>query len=180
MQAPTQRYSLDMLNRAQDAIAYLMENGNFAAVTKSQFALVLGWVKPGTNGHDLPHTRWVDEACNATRDMPEFFAGFVIAYSSIQGGMVLVDPDGELSIHGMLKLISGDMHKQHMCQTVNRRRLPTWNSLGRQLSGQGDVDGSRLAFQAENEIDQNGFVSQSTWGNFVKHARARGLEVGAA
>jgi hypothetical protein len=163
------------LQRAETAIALLIDNGNFIPATKEQFALMAGFIQPGPNGHDIAQRQWVEDVCNATRDHPQHFGGFVICYSPSDGGMVLIDPDGSMSMWAMIKLINGDMRTQHACQTMMRRRLPTWNAFGRQLAQQGDVDGSRLAFQAEGELDQHGIVTETTWIALAKHLLARGL-----
>lgn len=186
---PTPRITLNAghqtLYFAQKAIDALMEHGGFIADSKAQFALRMGWVKPGVGGVDEPDRRLVEDVCNLTRDLahdpqawPEaadLLAGYVIAYAPNSGGMTLIDPDGDQPLHHLTHILLGDLQKQQQIKTINRRRLPSWSAAAQNAFNAGDFDLARLFSQSEDQIKRIGFVEDQTINAIFQVADSRGL-----
>jgi hypothetical protein len=171
--------NLTVLQKAIDAIEYLMQHGGFTDCTKAQFALKMGWVLRLRN--DEPDRRLVEDVCNLTRDQDQYpvaaetLGGYVISYAPSRGGMLLIDPTGEQPLHHQLHMLTGDLQKQQMIKTMNRRRLPTWKAAGEAASNTDDRELARLLWQAENEISSTGFVSDSLIAQFFQAMRTRSV-----
>lgn len=172
--------NLSILGCALQAINYLMEHDGFVECSKAEFAWKMGWII-GEGRDEKPNRRLVEDVCNLTRDQelfPEYqeaLQGFVIAYAPSEGGMSLVDPTGDIPLHLLTHLLLGDLQKQQAMKTMNRRRLSMWRAAGDSATFGGDGELSRLFHQAENEINLQGFVSDSVTGSLFKVAATRGL-----
>ncbi len=164
---------------ALDAIDYLMDRGGFSDLTKEQMAVALDWYDQFER--TKPNRRRVEQVCNLTRDqhnweyVSEILGGMVVAYSPSDGGMTLIQPDGERPLTHMLHVLRGDLHKAQSCMTMNRRREATWYACGCKCVAQGDADLAKLFFQAQGEIHANGFVSETTSRDLFVGLRTRGL-----
>jgi len=171
--------NLSQLEDAKKSIEYMMKRGGFVEYTKRQFAAAMGWYK-GT-GKDDPDRARVERMCNLTRDqdqwgwVSELLGGFAISYAPQQGGMILVDESGEIPLDHMWHQILGDLQLQHKAQTMNKRRLPTWRKAGSQSANNDNLELARLCWQAENEIEHTGFVTETTYVNLIKSLRALGF-----
>lgn len=155
-----------LVRAAQKAIEYLIDHDGFVECTKQQFGLIMGWHFRDGN-RDKGNERYVQDVCNVTRDqdkwpeVAEALGGYVVSYAPNKGGLSLVDPTGELPLEHLVHILVGDIQKQQGIKTTNRRRLPTWKALGSSAFNAGDQELSRLAFQAEQDIDSTGFVGES-------------------
>lgn len=174
---------LDLYQRAEEAIGYLIENDNVflsgedgERPTKREFAQVMAvrhgrqWLLgDGTGNHKL-----VSDICRMTRKQEDdpfaaaICSGFVIAYGTIQGGIVLIDPDGELTPVASVAILSGDCLQQQQAKSVNRSRVTIWNAFGHQCQNSGKKDLARICFQAEREIDQSGVISDDLVAEFLR------------
>ena len=140
----------------------------------------MNWYQPDGKSADV---RRVQDVCKHTRDqenlpgwMQDELAGMVIAYAPIKGGMTLIDPsDGSnLDLHHYVHLLAGDLTRQQQHRTENRgvwrcgRRLPPLFSAGYQRL-------AKLSAQAEDQIKQNGEVSESTTEEFMKELALLGF-----
>lgn len=174
---------LSLYQRAEEAWAFLVDNDNVflsgqqgERPTKREFAYTMAhetgnreWLLgDGTGNAEL-----VSEICRLTRKQDEdpfakaIFAGFVIAYGTIEGGIVLIDPDGELSQVAAVAILSGDVLQQQHAKTVNRSRVKIWNALGHQMQKRLPELG-RICFQAEREIDRSGFIPDDLVDDFLR------------
>lgn len=173
--------TLTDLSDARVAIEYLIAHDSFVACSKEEFALILGWTK-GVGREEKPDRLRVERVCNLTRDQDSYpeeytsaLGGYVIAYAPSSGGMTLlgdgVEIDGRMYVH----LLTGDLQKQQSSKTINRRRLPTWRKVGEAFAASGDVELSRLFFQAEDQIDRSGVVDDSTVGRIFSTLVAQGV-----
>ena len=179
---PSMTFNLTTAQFAHEAIECLIDNGGFVDDNKKQFALRLGWVLPGSpGGIDVPNVRLVQDVCNLTRDQDEWepiklsLGGFVITYSPSRGGMLLIDPSGEMPLLHIVHMLIGDLQRQNGIKTQHRRRVPYWKAAGDGAVQTGDHDMARVFFQGEGEIKSTGFVSDSTIGALFELARSRGL-----
>lgn len=174
-------WRVSLLPFAQAAVQELISCNSFFNGTKNEFALRMGWVKP--NGAiDEPDRRRVEDVCNLTRDqddLPSFVAealgGFVITYAPNQGGMLLIDPSGDMPFQHLAHMLFGDLQKQQNIKTINRRRQPDWKKAGNAAMNSGDGEMAQLFWVAADQIDRTGFVSDSTLANIFKTAHVRGL-----
>ncbi len=174
---PTKAIDLFKIEKAKEAIERLIELEGFFPGNKADFAIEMGWVDHLKNRK--PDRRLVDEVCNLTRDqrysatVQDALAGYVIAYSSSDGGIVLVDPSGETQIRQWIKIFKGDFQKQQAIRTMNRRRQPTWEALGKQLAANGDVEFASICWQIEIEIKRTGDVSDEMISKFFMTLASR-------
>ncbi|MGH8872583.1 MAG: hypothetical protein ACRDWS_11460 [Acidimicrobiia bacterium] len=143
----------------------------------------MGWTK-GTGREEKPDRLRVERACNLTRDQDTFpeeygiqdtLGGYVVAYAPNTGGMTLlgegVDIDGRMYVH----VLTGDLQKQQAMKTMNRRRLPMWRKVGEAFAANGDIEMSRLFFQAEDQIEREGAVDDPTVAKIFSTLVAHGI-----
>jgi len=168
---------VDLYQRAEEVIGYLFENNCATDLSKNEFAIALAaryghrtWLLGDGTGNG----KLVTEVCALTRDQAldpsaaDICAGFQVTYSPNLGGMVLVDPTGEMSIEASLHILKGDLQRQQVTKTVNRRRVSNWNAVGHQALSSGLPDLARIAFQIEREIDSSGVCSDSLVDEFER------------
>jgi hypothetical protein len=175
---------LSLYQRAEEAWSYLVENDNVflsgeqgERPTKRAFAYIMAdrykredWLL----GDGTGNAQLVTEICRLTRKQDEdpfaasIFAGFVIAYGTIQGGIVLIDPEGDLSPVAAIAVLSGDVLQQQAAKTVNRSRVKIWNALGHQMQKRNQPELARICFQAEREIDRSGFIPDDLVQDFLR------------
>lgn len=173
---PHRGLNLTTLRRADQAIQTLIDCNYFFEGTKNQFAIKMNWYLGSK-----PDRRLVEDVCNLTRDQDlyppakELLGGFTICYSPSKGGLLLQDPDGDLPLDHQLFRLSGDLQAQQKIKTINRRRLPSWKVAAEQAFKTGDLEVSRICWQAANDIEHTGFVSDHLIAEFFKTAAARGL-----
>lgn len=172
--------TLESYRRAEEAIEYLMEQGCITDLSKRDFATVMAarygkmWLRTDGTGD----ARLVGEVCNLTRDQAgdtlaaSMFGGFVVTYAPSIGGMVLFDPQGEMSFEGLLHMLSGDIQRQQAAKTTNRRRVANWNAVGHQALTNGHADLGRICFQIEREIEAGGVASDSLVVEFMRLSSA--------
>jgi hypothetical protein len=169
--------NLSTIADAKRMIDDLIDRGGFVEYNKKQYAVVMDWYL-----HGEPDVARVQRACNCTRDqlrdpeLAEAFAGFVVAYSPVQGGMTLIDPTGDLPLDHGLHVCLGDVRAQQQSKTQNQRRLPTWKQMGAQAMSQHEPDIARVCWQIEGEISSTGFASNTSVAEFMKLCRLRGFE----
>lgn len=164
---------------AERAIHFLIDRGNFWSGTKEQFAFAMEWVKADGSAD----RRRVENVCNLTRDQDDLsdwigktLGGFLIAYAPSDGGMTLVDPSAsEMPLDHFVHVLAGDVQRQKQHKTENRRRIPTWTKAGQAAMNGGDAELARLCWQAENEVNSAGFVSDTTAGQLFSCFVSRGL-----
>ena len=171
--------SLQLIRDAKVAVEYLIDQGGFTACTKEEFALKMGWTI-GLGRDERADRRRVEDICNLTRDQDEWpeaagvLGGYVIAYAPSEGGMSLlgdgVDIDARMYVH----LLTGDLQKQEMTKTMNRRRQPMWRKVAEAFAGHGEVALARLFFQAEDQIKGQGVVNSDLVGEIYKSLIASG------
>jgi hypothetical protein len=165
---------------ASRAVEVLIDNGNFLPDTKEQFALRMEWLRPrGVGAIDFGDARRVDNVCTLLRDLAAedsaVFGGMTIAYSSNIGGMNLIDPDSPPTPLGLSHVLAGDLQRQQVIKTTNRRRIPTWRQCGQAWASVGDHDMARLFWNGENEIKSTGFVTELTHVEICRALQARGM-----
>lgn len=178
------RTRFDLYKRAQEAIEYLMECQGHTLLNKRAFAEEMadrygrGWITSGGNADK----RLVEDVCNLTRDQDQdptaqgLFGGYVISYAPNSGGMVLIDPSGEMALNHQLHFLAGDVQMQQKSKTVMRRRISNFRAAGRSAMSGGDYDLVRILSQAENEIDRSGFISDTLVVELLKAFADRGIE----
>lgn len=166
---------------AVKAIEFLIQQESFYPGTKRQFAFAMNWYQPDGKSADV---RRVQDVCKHTRDqenlpgwMQDELAGMVIAYAPIKGGMTLIDPsDGSnLDLHHYVHLLAGDLTRQQQHRTENRGRLAMWSALTTAAFSAGYQRLAKLSAQAEDQIKQNGEVSESTTEEFMKELALLGF-----
>jgi hypothetical protein len=175
-----------MYERAREAIEYLMECQGHTPLSKREFAdeMANRYGRPWITSGGQPDRRLVSDVCNLTRDQDhdptarELFGGYMIAYAPNSGGMVLIDPSGEMALHHHLHFLAGDVQMQQKAKTVMRRRISDWKAAALSAMSSGDYDLGRLLSQAENEIDRSGFISDTLVVLYLKALTARGVHTG--
>lgn len=177
------RNRLALYDRCREVIEYLMECNGHSPLSKRELADEMAnrygraWL---TRSGD-PDRGLVSEVCNVTRDQDrdpvahELFAGLVISYAPNAGGLVLIDPTGEMALPHQLHMLWGDMQEQQKAKTIMRRRISAWKTCALSAMSSGDFDLGRLLSQAENEIDSGGFVSDTIVVTLLKVLAARGV-----
>lgn len=170
--------------RAGEVIEYLMEQDGYSPLTKRDFALLMAerygtsWLAPSDG---RPDHRLVSEVCTLTREQDgnpiasAICCGYVVAYSSVHGGLVLVDPNGDMSYEHQVKFLGGDLLRQQSHKTENRRRCVIWEAAAKNALKNGDHDLGLLISNIRHEIDRFGFVSDTLINEYVKAINARGL-----
>jgi hypothetical protein len=161
--------------KAQAAIEFLIGQNEFWPGTKNDFAAAMEWL----TRDGKPDRHLVEEVCSLTRDqeslgLTEFFGGFVISYAPSRGGMVLWT-DEEAPLDHYVHMFAGDMQRERQHRTENRRRLPYWHKAGDVASNMGDTEVARLCYQAENEINSTGFVSEHIGAQLMRVLASRGF-----
>lgn len=167
---------LALLQRAKEAIEYLMEQNGHVTLSKGEFAYVMGerygkvWLRSDGSGN----SSLVGGVCTLTREQEAFplasslLAGMVVAYAPSIGGMTLLDPSGEPSLDHLLHMLAGDMQAQQKHKTVNRRRVTYWDSGSKGAITHGHMELGLLMGQIKHEIDTTGFASDSLVADFFK------------
>lgn len=154
-----------------------MSRGGFYEGSKNNFAFVMEWVDRAGKADRAR----VEGMCNLTRDQDQWdwvkssLSGFRVSYAPSQGGMTLIDPEGELPLDHMYHVLAGDLQRQQSARTTNLRRIPTWKEVGQRAAAAGDMDLARLWWQGENEIETTGFVSGTVSGKIMQALAARGF-----
>lgn len=175
---------LELYQRTQEAIEYLMELGGHSESTKSEFSYLLG-VRHGKvwlRGDGTGNVRLLQEVAALTKDQDvdpyakEICAGYVINYAPNFGGITLTDPDGEMTMEHSLHMLAGDLLRQQNAKTIMRRRVQVWNAAGHLALKTGETDIGRVTFQIEREIESSGFVSESLVVEFLRLIRKLGIE----
>lgn len=170
--------------RAEETINYLMEQDGYCPLTKRDFALIMAerygqsWLKPADG---TPDHRLVSEVCTLTREQEgdpvaaSICAGYVVAYSTVHGGLVLVDPSGDMSYEHQVKFLAGDLQRQQQHKTENRRRCVIWEAATRNAAENKDIDLALLISNIKRDIEVTGFVSDSLVEEYGGALRERGL-----
>lgn len=175
--AAPSRGALWRIDKAQEMVEFLIDCDLFFEGTAKDLATALGWVDPLRG--NKPDQRLVNDCCTMTREQehdPELRAvlgGCVVAYRPNKGGFVLVDPTGHSQVRQWLTLFKGDMQRQQQQRTENRRRLPTWQSLGDQMANNGDLEFATLCWQIKAEIQATGDYSDALISRFWQLVRTR-------
>lgn len=160
---------LEVYDRAEEAINYLISQNCFTNLSKREFATVLAVIygRRWLMGDGTGNARLVSDICNLTRDQAddpyaaEKFGGLVVTYAPNLGGMALFDPSGKMDFTANIHMLKGDLARQQHAKTTNRRRVVNWNTVGHQALSNGLSDLARIAFQIEREIDSSGVCSDS-------------------
>lgn len=180
---PKFRKSRNLYKRTQEAIEFLMEEDGYSPHTKKDFAYVMasrygeGWL----NVQGQPDHRLVGDVCTLTREQEgdpvarSICSGYVVSYSSHHGGLVLVDPDGDMSYQHQVKFLLGDSMRQKQHKTENRRRVTIWRAASKNAIATGDYDLGLIISSMAHEIETTGFISDSLIDEYVKALSARGL-----
>lgn len=166
---------LEKYQRAQEAIEYLMENNGHVPCHKTEFAYVMAqrYGRTWLNSDGKGNGKLVGQICTMTRDQAvdpfaeAMFRGFVVAYAPNIGGMTLFDPDGEPTFDHLLHMLSGDMQQQQKTRTINRRRVPYWNTAAKAAIKHGQTELGLLMGQIEHEIATTGFASDQLVVDFM-------------
>ncbi len=161
---PVAGLDLTALERAVKAIEELIACHGFWEGTKDQFAIKMGW----------PGRRAVEDVQRVTQDQDhhpaalELLGGFRISYAPSKGGMLLLAPDGDLPLAHHLHFLAGDLQRQQAEKTVLRRRIPNWKTAGDQAANEGLIELARICWQATNELERQGFVTDHLVAEFFK------------
>ena len=111
----------------------------------------------------------------ATRFARAICSGYVVAYSSTHGGLVLVDPDGAMSYEHQVKFLGGDLLRQQQHKTENRRRVTIWEAAAKNALSNGDHDLGLLISNIRHDIEVTGFVSDALIDEYLGSLKERGL-----
>lgn len=172
--------------RAEETIEYLMEQDGYCPLTKRDFALLMAerygtqWLKPGDG---TPDHRLVSEVCTLTREQEgdpvaaAICSGYVVAYSSVHGGLVLVDPSGDMSYEHQVKFLGGDLLRQQQHKTENKRRITIWKAAAENALENGDHDLGLLISNIRHDIEVTGFVGDGLVEEYMKALHNRGMLV---
>jgi hypothetical protein len=160
-----------MLLRAEAAVEELIRCHGFWEGSREQFAIKMGW----------PNRRTVETVQRLTQDQDmyplalERLAGFRISYAPSKGGVLLIAPDGDLPLDHGLHFLAGDLQRQQAEKTILRRRIPSWRAIGDQAGNAGDLELARICYQAMNELERQGFVTDHITNEFFKALATRGV-----
>ena len=184
--AREERNRLALYDRCREVIEYLIECNGHSPLSKRELADEMadryGRVWRTNSGE--PDRRLIADVCTATRDQDrdpfarELFAGLVISYAPNTGGLILIDPTGEMALPHQLHMLAGDMQEQQKAKTIMRRRISAWRTAALSAMSGGDFELGRLLSQAENEIDSTGFVSDTIVVLLLKMFAAKGVARG--
>lgn len=163
-----------LLYRAKEAISFLMECNGHTPLTQGEFATALQHRFGNAWSRQL-----LKDVMTLTRDQDideearEELGGYVISYAPNFGGLTLLDPTGEMPLDSLLHMLSGDIQRQQVTKTVNRRRLNSWRAAAQNAMRSGDFDLGAVLNKIENEIERTGFASDSLVDDFLKVLSAR-------